>query len=120
MLRVEIRNSRDTWYIVLEGRFTGDDAEHARMLITRCPVGANLIVDLSEVVFIDNVGEEVLSFLGRYGAEFVAPNSYTLDVCERLNVSVARNGTSKENALGSSEANFRQFRPPAPPRGTSK
>jgi hypothetical protein len=119
MLRVEILNSRGTWYIVLEGRLTGDDAEHVRTQITHYPVGANLIVDLTEVVFIDNVGEEVLSFLGRYGAEFVAPNSYTLDVCERLNVSVARNGTSKEKGLGSSDANVRQFRPPAP-RGTSK
>src|ERR1022692_514127 len=119
MLRVEIRNSPDTWHIVLEGRFTGDDAEHARMLIPRCPVGVNLIVDLTEVVFIDNVGEEVLSFLGRYGAEFVAPNSYTLDVCERMNLPVARNGTPQENALGSSDANVRQSRRSAP-RGTSK
>ena len=109
MLRVEIRKSADTWHIFLEGRFTGDDAEHARMLITRCPVGVKLIVDLTEVVFIDNVGEEMLSFLGRFGAVFVAPNSYTLDVCERLNLSVARNGTSQDT-------NVRQSRPSGPPR----
>ena len=42
-------------------------------------------------------GEQVLSFLGRMGAEFVAPNSYSLDVCERLNLSVAPNGISPEN-----------------------
>jgi len=102
MLRVETCNSADTWHIMLEGRFTGDDAEHARMLITRCPVGIKLIVDLTEVVFIDDTGEEVLSFLGRLGAVFVAPNSYSLDVCERLNLSVAPNGISPENALGSS------------------
>ena len=102
MLRVETYNSADTWHILLEGRFTGDDAEHARMLITRCPAGIKLIVDLTEVVFIDDTGEEVLSFLGRLGAEFVAPNSYSLDVCERLNLSVAPNGISPENPLGSS------------------
>ena len=104
MLRVEIRKSTAAWHIVLEGRFTGDDAEHARMLITRCPVGVKLIVDLTEVVFIDNVGEEMLSFLDRLGAAFVAPNSYTLDVCERLDLSVARNGTSPDT-------NLRQSRP---------
>jgi hypothetical protein len=98
MLRVEIRSSPDTWHIVLEGRLTGDDAEHVRTLTTRCPVGAKLIVDLSEVVFIDNVGEQVLSFLGRLGALFVATNSYTLDVCERLNLSAAPNGISRQRS----------------------
>ena len=99
MLRVDIRKSADTWHILLEGRFTSDDAEDARMLITRCPVGVKVIVDLTEVVFIDHVGEEVLSFLGRFGAAFVAPNSYTLDMCERLNLFVAPNGLLPKNAL---------------------
>jgi hypothetical protein len=102
MLRFEIRNSGETWHIMLEGRLTGDDAEHVRMRITRCPVSIKLIVDLTEVVFIDNVGEQVLSFLGRLGAVFVAPNSYTLDVCERLNLGVAPNGIPPKNALRSS------------------
>lgn len=119
MLRFEIRNSGETWHITLEGRLTGGDAEHARMRITRCPVNVKLIVDLTEVVFIDNVGEQMLSFLGRLGAVFVAPNSYALDVCERLNLSVAPNGISPENALGSSNANVRQSRP-SNPRDTSK
>jgi hypothetical protein len=119
MLRFEIRNSGATWHITLEGRLTGDDAEHVRTQITRCPVSIKLIVDLTEVVFIDETGEQVLSFLGRLGAVFVAPNSYTLDVCERMNLPVARNGTSQENALGSSDANVRQSRRSAP-RGTSK
>ena len=104
MLRFEIRNSGETWHIMLEGRLTGDDAEHLRTQITRCPVSVKLIVDLTEVVFIDNVGEQVLSFLGRLGAVFVAPNSYTLDMCERLNLSVAPNGIAPENALDSSHA----------------
>lgn len=107
MLRVEIRKSTATWHIVLEGRFTGEDATHARMLITSCPVGVKLIVDLTEVVFIDNVGEDILSFFGRFGAAFVAPNSYLLDVCERLNLSVAQNGASPDT-------NVRQSRPSGP------
>jgi hypothetical protein len=115
MLRFEIRNSGETWHIMLEGRMTGDDAEHVRTQITRCPVSVKLIVDLTEVAFIDNVGEQVLSFLGRLGAVFVAPNSYTLDVCERLNLSVAPNGISPENALGSSHTG-RQSRSSGPTR----
>jgi hypothetical protein len=76
--------------MTFEGRFAGDDAEHARMLITRCPIGVKLIADLTEVIFVDSVGEEVLSFLGQLGAEFIAPTSYTLDLCERLHLPVAR------------------------------
>lgn len=105
MLRFEIRNSGETWHIMLEGRLTGDDAEHVRTQITRCPVSIKLIVDLTEIAFIDNVGEQVLSFLGRLGAVFVAPNSYTLDMCERLNLSVAPNGMSPKSTLGSAHTN---------------
>jgi len=110
MLRFEIRNSGETSHIMLEGRLTGDDAENVRIQIARCPVSVKVIVDLAEVVFIDNVGEQVLSFLGRLGAVFVAPNSYTLDVCERLNLSIAPNGISPQNA----SHNGRQSRPSGP------
>ena len=98
MLRFEIRNVGETWHIMLEGRLTGEDAEHVRAQLTRCPVSVKLIVDLTEVVFIDNIGEQVLSFLGRLGALFVATNSYTLDVCERLNLSAAPNGISRQRS----------------------
>jgi hypothetical protein len=115
MLRFDIRNSSETWHIKLEGRLTGEDAEHVRAQITRCPVSVKLIVDLTEVVFIDNLGEQVLSFLGRLGAVFVAPDSYTIDVCDRLNLSVVPNCISAENALGSSHTG-RQSRTSRPPR----
>ncbi len=92
MLRVEAQNSGDTLRLKLEGRFTGDDAEHTRMLMIRCRDGARPVVDLTDVVFIDAVGEDVLSFFGQLGAEFIAPTSYTLDVCERLQLRLARGG----------------------------
>ncbi len=94
MLRVEISDSAETLILRLEGRLTGDDAEQTRTLAARCAASGKLLVDLTEVVFIDAAGEEVLSFLGRFGAKFVAPNSYVLDVCERLNLAVAPNGSS--------------------------
>ena len=99
MLRVEIRDSADTLIVRLEGRFTGDDAEHTRALTARFAMRGKLLVDLTEVVFIDALGEEVLSCLGQFGAQFVAPNSYVLDVCERLNLRVAPNGSSHLSAL---------------------
>jgi hypothetical protein len=111
MLRVEILDSANTLNLRLEGRFTGEDAEQTRMLLRHCRAGTRLVVDLTEVVFVDAVGEEVLSFFGRFGAQFVAPTSYTLDVCERLNLSLAPTGTSHAKSLGSSSTGNGQSRP---------
>ena len=105
MLRVEIHDSVETPTVRLEGRFAGDDAEHIRTLAARFGARGKLLVDLTEVIFIDAVGEEVLSFLGQLGAEFVAPNSYALDLCERLNLRVVPNGRPCLNALGDPHAN---------------
>ena len=105
MLRVEIHDSADTLILRLEGRFTGDDAEHTRTLTARFAAREKLLVDLTEVVFIDAVGEEVLSFFGQFEVEFVAPNSYVLDVCERLNLRVNPNCNSHLSALGEPPAN---------------
>jgi hypothetical protein len=105
MLRVEIRDSAEILTVRLEGRFTGEDAEHTRTLAARFAARGKLLVDLTEVVFIDAAGEEVLSFLGLFGAQFVAPNSYVLDVCERLNLRVARNDGAHLSTLGDPRAN---------------
>jgi hypothetical protein len=105
MLRVEIQGSPDSLILKLEGRFTGDDAEHTRSLVAHCLAGVKLVVDLAEVTFIDSVGEDVLSFFGRFGAEFVAQTSYTLDICERLHLRVARGGESGANTSSASRSN---------------
>jgi hypothetical protein len=110
MLRVEICDSAETLILRLEGRFTGDDAEHTRTLAARFAARAKVLVDLTEVVFIDAVGEEVLSFLGQFGAQFVAPNSYVLDVCERLNLRVDPNASSHLSPLGDPRTNGDQSR----------
>jgi hypothetical protein len=110
MLRVGICDSAETLILKLEGRFTGSDAEHTRTLTTRLAVREKLLVDLTEVVFVDATGEQVLSFLGRFGADFVAPNSYVLDVCERLNLRVAPNGSSPLSPLEDPSTNGDQSR----------
>jgi hypothetical protein len=110
MLRVEICDSAESLILKLEGRFTGSDAEHTRTLTTRLVAREKLLVDLTEVEFVDATGEQVLSFLGRFGAEFVAPNSYVLDVCERLNLRVAPNGSSHLSPLEDPSTNGDQSR----------
>ena len=93
MLRVELRGS----LLKLEGRFTGADAEHIRALMTPSYAGPSMVVDVTEVTFVDPVGEAVLSLLGRLGAEFVAETAYASDVCERLQLPLAHNGNSQKH-----------------------
>jgi len=95
MLRIEMHNSVNDLIIRLEGRFTGDGADQVRTLVMRRHADLRLVVDLTEVTFIDAVGEEVLAFLKRFGAEFVADTAYTLDFCERLRLPLARKRVSK-------------------------
>ena len=84
MLRVETQELDGALICRLEGRFTGEGAEEVRRLVTRCDSELELVVDLTDVMFIDAIGEEVLLFVKRLGAQFVAETSYSRDVCERL------------------------------------
>jgi hypothetical protein len=93
MLRVEYQDVGNTVTMRVEGRFVGAFAKDARELVMRCRISTPLVVNLSEVTFVDAVGEEVLSWLARIGGEFVAENCYPLHVCERLHLPMARKRT---------------------------
>ena len=86
MFRVEMQESDSALICRLEGRFTREGAEHVRMLVIRCDTPPRLIVDVTELLYIDATGEEVLLLLKRLGANFVAETSYSRDVCERLDL----------------------------------
>jgi hypothetical protein len=88
MLRVEFLHG-ETVTMRLEGRFVGPFAEDTKDLLTRCKIPQRLVVNLSEVTFVDAVGEEMLSWLARIGGKFVADNCYPLHVCERLHLPMA-------------------------------
>ena len=89
MLRVERHHIGDTVTLRLEGRFVGPFAKDTRDLVARCKIPPRLIVNLSEVTFVDAIGEEALSWLAQIGGEFVAENCYPLHVCERLHLPMA-------------------------------
>jgi hypothetical protein len=89
MLRVEFQDVRNTVTMRLEGRFVGPFAQDTRDLVTRRKIPLRLIVNVSEVIFVDAVGEEILSWLARIGGEFIADNCYPLHVCERLHLPMA-------------------------------
>ena len=86
MLRVETEEVSGTLMCRLEGRFTGQGAEQVRTFVTRCDSKLQIVLDLTEVMFIDAIGEEVLSFIKKLNAQFIAETSYGQDICERLNL----------------------------------
>ena len=86
MLRVQTQQLDGSLTCRLEGRFTGKGAEEVRTLITCCDNKLELVVDLTEVMFIDAIGEEVLLFIKRLGAQFLAETAYSRDVCERFHL----------------------------------
>ena len=111
MLRVEIQDTTNSLVLTLEGRFTDGAAENTRSLMTRCREGMRLVIDLTEVTFVDSVGEEVLSFFGCFGAEFAAQTSYALDICERLHLRLARGGAPNVNNSSAASINGRRRKP---------
>jgi hypothetical protein len=105
MLRVQTQEIDGALICNLEGRFTGMGAEEVRALVTRCDSKLELIVDLTDVMFIDAIGEEVLLFVKRLGAQFVAETSYSRDVCERLQLPLVRNHKQNSELAGNRNRN---------------
>ena len=90
MLRVEFdHDGNATLTVRLQGRLVGLYAEDARVTLSRVPVPTSIAVDLSEVTFVDPFGEQVLLWLGRLGAKFIAVNVYTRSICERLQLQIS-------------------------------
>lgn len=99
MLRVEVHDASNTTWLRVEGRFVGAFAEDTKVMVVRCKLPSHLVVDLSEVMFVDAEGEEVLLWLARIGAQFVANSCYSLDVCERLHLPIHQErGTGRPRA----------------------
>lgn len=100
MLRVLTRHTVDILTFKLEGRLSGERAEQVRTLVIRSNAEMKLIVDITELMFVDALGEEVLSFLKRLGAQFLAETAYSLDVCERLHLPVVPKQSSGTLSAG--------------------
>ena len=91
MLRVEMHDGDGTVVVRLYGRLTAEYSEQIQMLLTRCNPETKLVVDLTEITFADSIGEEVLSSFGRVRrGEFIAENLYAKDLCQRLQLPLAR------------------------------
>jgi hypothetical protein len=91
MLRVTFEDGpSDTTIVKLEGRVVGKFAEAASAAVTaRKKPPHKLVIDLSAISFVDEVGEKLLLWLRQIGGEFLAENSYSRFVCEGLQLPIA-------------------------------
>ena len=105
MLRVETQQLDGALICRLEGRFAGEGAQEVRRLVMGCDSELELVVDLTDVMFVDAIAEQVLLFIKRLGAQFVAETSYSRDVCERLQLSFIGKPRSNMLAPVNSEGN---------------
>jgi hypothetical protein len=87
MFRAKIQWLASGPTLKLEGKLVADWAEQAMCLVTKDLLPKGLIVDLTQVSYVDSVGEQLLKWLASVGALFVAGNVYAIAVCDRLGLS---------------------------------
>lgn len=90
MLRAEFDHKSDHLELKLEGRLVGAWAVQVKSLVSRHLIPAGLLVDISEVTYVDSVGEQLLIWLRNLHTKFVAETCYALEVCERLHLTPQR------------------------------
>jgi len=86
MFRIIFDEHSSTVIIRIAGRFVSHYAQETRELVALSKLPKEFVVDLSDVIFADSFGESVLRWLKEIGAKFVADSSYSLHLCERLDL----------------------------------
>ena len=99
MFRAEIRELDNGPTLKMEGRLVGDWAEQAKSLVTRDSVPQRLMIDLSEVTYVDSVGDRVLKWFESIGAKFIAKGIYAASICERLQLPTFETAGSRRPAV---------------------
>ena len=88
MLRAEFNQRNNRLVLKLEGRLVSAWAVQVKSLVSRHFVTNGLLVDMSEVIYVDSVGEQLLLWLHGLNAKFVAETCYARDICERLHLTL--------------------------------
>jgi ABC-type transporter Mla MlaB component len=103
MFRAEIQWLASGPTLKLEGKLVADWAEQARCLVTKDVLPEGLIVDLTEVSYIDSAGEQLLKWLASVGAVFVAGSIYAFAICDRLRLSPKHRVSERRKRHGNNE-----------------
>ena len=99
MLRVDFETLPNTVMMRIEGQLVETFAEHARTAVAHLKLSSRLLVDLSGMTFVDDTGEDVLSWLKRIGSKFTAETAYAHHVCERLQLPMAAQAAPMQRAM---------------------
>ena len=99
MFRAEIRELDNGPTLKMEGRLVGDWAEQAKSLVTKDFVPKRLMIDLTEVTYVDSVGDRVLKWFESIGAKFIAKGIYAAGICERLQLPTLETAGSGRTAV---------------------
>jgi ABC-type transporter Mla MlaB component len=86
MLRAKLDQSGECLALRLEGQIVSAWAVQVKAHVARHFVTNGLLVDLSEVTYVDSTGEQLLLWLRDLHARFVAGTCYARDICERLHL----------------------------------
>jgi hypothetical protein len=84
MLRITISKCKDHPMYVLEGRLVGEWVQELVWATRELSPGANAVIDIEHVHYVDPLGEKALGWLNRLGAAFVTRNAYGAYLCDRL------------------------------------
>jgi hypothetical protein len=84
MLRADLDRRKNRLELRLAGRLVGPWAVQVKALVSRHFIQTGLVVNLSDVTYVDSFGEQLLIWLRDLRARFVAETCYARDVCERL------------------------------------
>src|SRR3974390_3630359 len=76
MFRAQLHQLANGPTLKMEGSLVGEWAQEAKSLVTSGPLPKGLIVDLTDVSYIDSVAETVLACLAGVGASFLANTFY--------------------------------------------
>lgn len=88
MLRARFDRRSNGPALKLEGRLVAAWAVQVKSLLSRHFIPNGLLVDMSEVIYVDSVGEQLLLWLRDLHAKFVAETCYARDICERLHLTL--------------------------------
>jgi hypothetical protein len=87
MLRVSFKEEGGKLTVTLEGRLSGMWAQELREAVLRAwSSEQSLLVELGDVTFADEEGEEVLKWISGRGGRFIAGTAFSSYLCDQLGI----------------------------------
>lgn len=93
MLRITTDHKPEEFTFRLEGKVSGpwvDELERSWYAVTAQTPGGHILIDLSEVTFIDAEGKKLLSWMYEQGADFRCSGCMTREIIEEIKRERAR------------------------------